>query len=215
MEISDRIKSIRGNKSQDIFAQEVGVSKMTVGRWERGERTPDAEDLNRILKAYPDINPAWLLTGEGGSQKEVNSQFPLNESGLDTELIRYILAAVELISDDIGRDIEIFSLSDRIMIVIKLYNTYYKQRPLVTLDIMVEQAMNCYFFNVSLDKIEKLRSKLNNDASNPLLNIVDTFIELRHDAEKIDKEIEMKRAEREKSRKKGVEKNPGGEDHTT
>ncbi len=38
---------------------------MTVGRWERGERKPDYDDLNRILKAYPDISPAWLLTGEG------------------------------------------------------------------------------------------------------------------------------------------------------
>lgn len=65
MELMDRIKLVRDGKSQDAFAHDVGVSKMTVGRWERGERTPDADDLNRILKAYSDINPAWLLTGEG------------------------------------------------------------------------------------------------------------------------------------------------------
>jgi transcriptional regulator with XRE-family HTH domain len=65
MGMMGRMKLIRGGKSQDTFAHDVGVSKMTVGRWERGERTPDADDLNRILKAYPDINPTWLLTGEG------------------------------------------------------------------------------------------------------------------------------------------------------
>ncbi len=65
MDMPGRIKLIRGSKSQDAFAQEVGVSKMTVGRWERRERTPDADDLNGILKAYPDVHPMWLLTGEG------------------------------------------------------------------------------------------------------------------------------------------------------
>lgn len=70
MAIDERIKLIRGSKSQDAFSQEVGVSKMTIGRWERGERTPDADDLNRILMAYPDINPAWLLTGEGEMKLE-------------------------------------------------------------------------------------------------------------------------------------------------
>jgi len=70
MAIDERIKLIRGSKSQDAFSQEVGVSKMTIGRWERGERTPDADDLSRILIGYPDINPAWLLTGEGEMKRE-------------------------------------------------------------------------------------------------------------------------------------------------
>ena len=215
MEMMERMKLVRGGKSQDTFAHDVGVSKMTVGRWERGERTPDADDLNRILKAHPDINPAWLLTGEGemrwseegkalvDSQKATYSQFSLNEAGLDTDLIKYVLAAVEFIADDIGRDANIFSVSDRIMITIKLYNTHIdnKLRPHVTLDRMIEQAMNTYFFNVPLDKIERLRNRIKTDPSNPLLNIVDTFIELRHDAAKIDREVAMKQAEREKSRK--------------
>lgn len=69
MEMSERIKLIRGNLLQDDFAKKVGVSKMTVGRWERGERIPDATDLNNILKAFPDVNPGWLLADEGSMKR--------------------------------------------------------------------------------------------------------------------------------------------------
>lgn len=65
MNLPDRIKSVRQNLKQDEFALKLGVNKNTIGRWERGEQTPDAEELNRILEVYPDINSAWLLTGEG------------------------------------------------------------------------------------------------------------------------------------------------------
>lgn len=56
---------IRGGLSQEDFSIKVGVHKNTVGRWEREHRTPDIIDLNKILEVFPDISPAWLLTGEG------------------------------------------------------------------------------------------------------------------------------------------------------
>ena len=65
MNIGDRIKLIRSNKSQRDFANSLTTSTQTLGRWERRERQPDCVDLNRILEVYPEINPAWLLTGEG------------------------------------------------------------------------------------------------------------------------------------------------------
>lgn len=65
MDISKRLKTVRGKLNQEEFAKAVGVSKMTVGRWERGERAPDFENLHKILELFPDISPAWLLTGEG------------------------------------------------------------------------------------------------------------------------------------------------------
>lgn len=65
MSVGERIKLIRGSVRQDAFSVKVGVHLNTVGRWERDQSTPDAADLNKILAAYPDINPTWLLTGEG------------------------------------------------------------------------------------------------------------------------------------------------------
>lgn len=69
MDISKRLKTVRGKLNQDDFASAVGVSKMTVGRWERGERAPDFENLHKILELYPYINPGWLLSGEGAMEK--------------------------------------------------------------------------------------------------------------------------------------------------
>ena len=65
MNISERLKKIRGASNQEDFAKQIQVSKMTLGRWERGERGPDYETLQNMLKTFPDINPAWLLSGEG------------------------------------------------------------------------------------------------------------------------------------------------------
>lgn len=65
MGIGDRIRQIRGEDFQAKFAENLGLHKNTVGKWERGESVPDANNLAKILEVYPEINPAWLITGEG------------------------------------------------------------------------------------------------------------------------------------------------------
>lgn len=65
MELFERIKIIRGFLKQEEFASKLGVSKVTIGRWERGERVPDAQDLFKISVMFPEFNPTWILTGEG------------------------------------------------------------------------------------------------------------------------------------------------------
>ena len=65
MTIGERIKTIRGNLSRDKFAPIMCISKTTLVNYETGLRTPDADFLNKILAEFPDISPAWLLTGEG------------------------------------------------------------------------------------------------------------------------------------------------------
>ena len=62
-DIGVRIAQIRGGKSQATFAKELGVHKNTLGGYERGERKPDADFFNAILKTGYNAN--WLLTGEG------------------------------------------------------------------------------------------------------------------------------------------------------
>jgi hypothetical protein len=42
-----------------------GISKTALVNYESNERDPGSEYLNKILELFPDINPTWLLTGEG------------------------------------------------------------------------------------------------------------------------------------------------------
>ena len=37
-------------RSQDLVAQEAGISRITLGQWERGEKTPNSFDLYNVLK---------------------------------------------------------------------------------------------------------------------------------------------------------------------
>lgn len=61
--IGQRIAHIRGEKSQAAFAAEIGVHKNSIGNYERGERTPDAEFLARLMKAGYSAN--WVISGIG------------------------------------------------------------------------------------------------------------------------------------------------------
>jgi DNA-binding XRE family transcriptional regulator len=36
--------------SQDLVAQEADISRITLGKWERGEKTPNSFDLYNVLK---------------------------------------------------------------------------------------------------------------------------------------------------------------------
>jgi transcriptional regulator with XRE-family HTH domain len=60
--IGDRIRLVRGSVSQADFATRMGVDKNSIGRYERGERQPDADFLSRLHQGFgTDIT--WLLTG--------------------------------------------------------------------------------------------------------------------------------------------------------
>lgn len=378
MNLPDRIKSIRQGLKQDEFAIKLGVNKNTVGRWERAEQVPNVEDLTLILKVYPDINPAWLLTGEGEMKREyveitkedpkgfgrakeltyrvypgfgsrltqrlggttieglaeasklpldtvngllvdkiptvdellavtealnipirwlsegekagaktvINYQqntnvfdktkdtfidrlnkmevqatdklsedsgiaidrinellsgastptdeeiqqlgkglavnpkwlsigedaFVLDKAGLDEDLLKNILGAIEIVADDFSRDEKILSVSDRIMITIKLYNTFFDRsiRHCVTLDNMIGSVMDTYFLRMSFDKIANLKNKLQQEPPNEvvdIINTIDNFVTIRKDIE------EFERIEGEKSQTEKVEKRSEGEDN--
>nr|WP_320048859.1 S24 family peptidase [uncultured Desulfuromonas sp.] len=68
--LGSRIKELRGPDAREKFAQRLGVSRNTIANYETGHRMPDAPFLNRILELYPEVNPTWLLTGEGTRDKQ-------------------------------------------------------------------------------------------------------------------------------------------------
>ena len=52
-----------GNRG--AMARTLGLTRQAVSAWTRGASIPSAEALASMLKAYPDLDPHWLLTGEG------------------------------------------------------------------------------------------------------------------------------------------------------
>lgn len=60
--VGARIAAIRGRQTQEEFARELGVHAGTLGRYERGERLPDAEFLV-ALSRKKNISTDWVLFG--------------------------------------------------------------------------------------------------------------------------------------------------------
>lgn len=89
----ERLKLVRGDVAREAFARSIGVHSNTIGRWEREEQYPDVDDLNYIFSIYPDINPAWLILGEGEMRRGEGA--PRQQEAapeLDLELMEVIIA---------------------------------------------------------------------------------------------------------------------------
>lgn len=50
--VGERLKKLRGKKTLDDVAQDLGVTSMAVSLWERGERTPNDEMKVKIAQYY-------------------------------------------------------------------------------------------------------------------------------------------------------------------
>jgi len=68
--VGERIKQIRGNLSQQKFADTLGVSLHNIADLERGKTKKPNKFLLQQLERKFHINPHWLLTGEGEMYKE-------------------------------------------------------------------------------------------------------------------------------------------------
>jgi len=68
MSLGERLKAIRGKRTQLDFSSDLGISKSTYVRYERGQRIPDADLLKAICCKF-EVRPEWLLLGEGDSRQ--------------------------------------------------------------------------------------------------------------------------------------------------
>lgn len=62
-ETGERIRSIRGSRSQIEFAELLGIGRTTLIRYESGERQPDVEFIVKLNLLF-NIQPLWLMTGK-------------------------------------------------------------------------------------------------------------------------------------------------------
>lgn len=87
--LGERLKIARGKITQTDFSAELGVSKNTYVRYERDQRIPDAELLSVICQKF-NINPSWLLLGEGNKTKDSDFEPPKVQIIPEGETLRYI-----------------------------------------------------------------------------------------------------------------------------
>jgi len=64
MTFGDRIKFIRGNLSQDEFANLLDVHRNTLSAWENNEAMPQGEAAIQFYDLL-NVNLNWLFTGNG------------------------------------------------------------------------------------------------------------------------------------------------------
>jgi|GEM_PF-1123856 len=69
--VGERIGQVRGARSQERFADDLGVSVSSVRRYEGGVRLPDTEFLI-LLREREGVSADWLLTG-AGSRRRIDS----------------------------------------------------------------------------------------------------------------------------------------------
>ena len=65
--ISERLKEFAtaNGISGYRIAIDAGVPQATIAKYMTGVNQPSGEVLSKIVKAYPQLNARWLLTGEG------------------------------------------------------------------------------------------------------------------------------------------------------
>ena len=83
---NDRIKHLISFKQLSIssFSREIGlINGVTISKIINEKRKPSSKTIGRIIKAFPDINYDWLITGQGdmlkGKEKSSNNVIEQDE----------------------------------------------------------------------------------------------------------------------------------------
>lgn len=104
MSIKDRIKAVRGKRSQSAFGDIFGVTPQAISQWENGKTEPSRENLE-ILAKKEGLNLNWLLNGEVDESTKVNDTMPQPEA-----VTAYVEASNSRVEAPLGeRDLPVFA----------------------------------------------------------------------------------------------------------
>jgi transcriptional regulator with XRE-family HTH domain len=76
-----------GLKNQSEFCRMTGIKNSNVGQWKKGSM-PSVEFLERIMSAFPDLSPDWLITATGEMKRKTAVEPEVVDS--DCTLITYL-----------------------------------------------------------------------------------------------------------------------------
>lgn len=108
--VSQRIKVVFDDSKLSYrgFADKIKTSDTGIKRIIQQDTNPGAEILEKIVAAYPEISPAWLLTGEGEMHRNVNPA-QINQSDVDpVTVLKEELDKKQEVMDKMQRTIEWF-----------------------------------------------------------------------------------------------------------
>lgn len=71
------------NLTSTKFADEIGVQRSSISHILSGRNKPSFDFIEKMLKAYPDIDAQWLITGKGNMLSNQPSLF--NQSNQNNE----------------------------------------------------------------------------------------------------------------------------------
>lgn len=100
--LGKRIKKVRGQKSQEVFAAELGISRGALSFYENGERTPDAEIIYKICELY-NISADYLLGFTDNKTTDENLQAVCDYVGLSENAVA-VLHEISLGQSDCVKD---------------------------------------------------------------------------------------------------------------
>lgn len=80
--LGSRIRFVRGALSQEVFAAKLGVSKGSLGGYERDENLPNSDIVLKICQETG-VSAEWLLQGEGLPRMSVDESASLENSLAD------------------------------------------------------------------------------------------------------------------------------------
>jgi len=96
MDFGERLKKIRGKITQQDFAKKLGISLNSYASYERGATYPNYLFIKNICIFFQ-INPNWLIFGEGGMFKEGDIYKEEHESHyLNYNRLRQAIEVIEM-----------------------------------------------------------------------------------------------------------------------
>ena len=94
----ERIKKILAIKSVTLhdFCKKIGLnSTTTIAKIISENRKPSSKTIGRILKAYPDINYDWLISGEGNIIGETEKELKKAEQKELTKSAKQVIDYID------------------------------------------------------------------------------------------------------------------------
>lgn len=127
MDIKDRINELRNAKSLSVkaFEQEIGISN---GLWEKAKSLSE-DVLIKVIDRYPEINPCWLLKGEGdmfGGDNDRNSSIDIVDAlKAENESLKKEIAVLKTMQ---GKDDKTLEIAMKLYQALgEAFTAYYKQ----------------------------------------------------------------------------------------
>ena len=169
----ERIKELKGNDSQEVFAQKIHTTQSNVSKMLKGITPPSAATLTELAKSYH-VSVDWLLGLS--DQKETAPQIQSHKLTAETLTYADAMAVLDILFQTGSIDIGYYYVPDPSMILVKdkvleyfLDNRFrYSGGSRNIYDIWLNQAMAVYDKHLLLQWNDSVNTIYQQNVPNPL-----------------------------------------------